>query len=301
MKIFLVFITVFTGWVLMASPAFACTSFAVYGNNVFYGMNFDYFLVPLKFFIDTHGSIKTFHLAFNVKYRGMDIFAKTGGMNSNGLFGACQGLLPFIETPSSTGKDEVFIALFYESFASLNKVQEVEHLLGSKRLLNLPGLSNHNFYADTSGNAMIIEPGEDENHIAKIEGNFMVMTNFPLRELKNKTYKEAKGFGSDRYKIAYEYLKNNSDNFSVDKGFELLRKTINKDPGFATSCSMVFDPGKNEIFIAIAGDFNKIWKVSLEESSIETFSGFNTAIKKPLNSNGLLALDVFTKTINDTV
>ena len=286
----------------MASPVFACTSFAVYGNNIFYGMNFDYFLVPLKFIIDTHGSIKTFHLALLCQVFRYGYFRQTlAGMNSNGLFGTCQGLLPFIETPSSPGKDEVFIALFYESFSSLNNVQEVENLLGNRRLLNMSGFSNHNFYADTSSNAMIIEPGENENHIIKIEDNFMVMTNFPVHELKNKTYTEAKGFGADRYKIAYEYLKNNSDNFSVDKGFELLQKAVNKDPEFATSCSMIFDPSEKEIFVAIAGDFNKIWKVSLKESSIETFSGFNTSIKRPLDFNGLMALEVSTKTLNDTV
>jgi hypothetical protein len=301
MKKILIFIIVIIGSVLIAPPLFACTSFAVYGNSVFYGMNFDYFHVPLKFIMDTHGSIRAFHLAFNVKFQGMNIFAKTGGMNSNGLFGACQGLLPFIETPSPMGKDEVFIAIFYESFASLDKAQEVENLLAGRRLLNLPGLSNHNLYADTSGNAMIIEPGEDENHITRIENNFMVMTNFPVHELKDKKYSDAKGFGADRYKIAYEYLKDNSDNFSVDKGFELLQKAINKDPGFATSCSMIFNPDKNEIFIAVSGDFNKIWKVSLRESVIETYSGFNRSVKYPLDSNGLMALEISTKTLNDTV
>jgi hypothetical protein len=301
MKRMYIFLIICIGSIFIASPLFACTTFAVFGNQVLYGMNFDYFLVPLKFIIDTHGSIKTFHLAFNVKLPGMDFFAKTGGMNSKGLFGACQVLMPPVEAPSQAGNNDVFIAMFYETFAPLDKVQTVENLLKDKRLINFPGASHHNLYADTSGNAMIIEPGADKNHITKIEDNFIVMTNFPIHGLKGKNYSEAKGMGADRYKIAYEYLRDNVDNFTIDKGFELLQKAINKDPGLATRCSMIFDPIKNEIFIAIDGNFNKIWKVSLEESTIETFSGFDTSIKKPLDSNGLMALEISIKTLNDTV
>jgi hypothetical protein len=125
---------------------FACTSFAVYGNQVFYGMNFDYFLVPLQLIIDAHGSIKAFHLAFNIQFQRMDIFGKTGGMNSKGLLGACQVLMPAIEAPIQAGGNDVFIAMFYESFAHLNKVQALENLLKEKRLRNLKGLSYHKFY-----------------------------------------------------------------------------------------------------------------------------------------------------------
>jgi hypothetical protein len=64
---------------------------------------------------------------------------------------------------------------------------------------------------------------------------------------------------------------------------------------------MIFDPIHNEIFIAIDRNFNKIWKASLEESTIETFSGFNISIKKPLDSKGLMALEISIKTLNDTV
>lgn len=64
---------------LTAGPACACTSFAVYGNKVVYGMNFDYVLAPLKFIIDTHGSVKTFHLKFKLDLPGTELFVKTGG------------------------------------------------------------------------------------------------------------------------------------------------------------------------------------------------------------------------------
>lgn len=295
------FLIVFLGAIFIANPLYACTGFAVFGSQVFYGMNFDYFSTALKFIMDTHGPIKTFHLAFNVKLPGMDYFAKTGGMNSKGLFGTCQMLMPAVEAPLPAGVHDVFVPMLYESLAFLSNVQEVENLLAGKRLINFPGISNHNLYADTSGNAMIIEPGTDTNHITKIENNFIVMTNFPVRGLKGKQYTPAEGMGADRYKIACEYLGSNAGHFSVDQGFELLQKTINRNPGLSPLCSMIFNPGRNEILIAINGDFKKIWKVFLEESTIETFSGFGKSVKKPLDSNGLLALKVSTQTLNDTV
>jgi len=39
---------------VFSSSAFACTSFALYGNQIFYGMNFDYFSIPLKFLTVRH-------------------------------------------------------------------------------------------------------------------------------------------------------------------------------------------------------------------------------------------------------
>jgi hypothetical protein len=45
--------------------------------------------------------------------------------------------------------------------------------------------------------------------------------------LKGKDYLEANGMGADGYKIAYGYLRENADNFSIEKGFELLQKVIN--------------------------------------------------------------------------
>ena len=37
-----------------SSSAYACTSFALYGPQIFYGMNFDYFSIPLKFLIESN-------------------------------------------------------------------------------------------------------------------------------------------------------------------------------------------------------------------------------------------------------
>ena len=55
---------------------------------------------------------------------------------------------------------------------------------------------------------------------------------------------------------------------------------------------MVFDPEKGEVYIALKGDFTRIWKVSIADGTIETFSGFGRAEKAQLDSSGILASDM---------
>ena len=56
----IIIVTVF----LPLSDVYACTSFAVYSNPVYYGMNFDFASLPMKFLISVNGDIRTFHLEF---------------------------------------------------------------------------------------------------------------------------------------------------------------------------------------------------------------------------------------------
>ena len=47
---------------------------------------------------------------------------------------------------------------------------------------------------------------------------------------------------------------------------EVLNLAKNKSETYPTECSMVFDPNKKEIFISLEGNFDKTWRVSLEDS-----------------------------------
>ena len=87
---FILFIMLF----LCSETIYACTSFAVYANQVYYGMNFDFINLPIKFLISVNGDIRTFHLAFERTIGEMKFFVHTAGMNSLGLFSSCQELHP---------------------------------------------------------------------------------------------------------------------------------------------------------------------------------------------------------------
>jgi len=45
---------------------------------------------------------------------------------------------------------------------------------------------------------------------------------------------------------------------------------------YPTRCSMVFDPNNLEIYVYLEKNFNKIFKLSLENQTIETYSGIES-------------------------
>jgi hypothetical protein len=50
---------------------------------------------------------------------------------------------------------------------------------------------------------------------------------------------------------------------------------------------MIFDPEKRQIYICLEGEFEKIWKVSLESRTIETYDGFGSFKRVPIPAEGI--------------
>jgi len=118
------------------------------------------------------------------------------------------------------------------------------------------------------------------------------MTNFPVYQLKGKSYKEAEGIGSERYKIAHRYIRSNLKDFDTEKGMEVLKRAQSMSEIYPTRSSMVFDPYKKEIFICLEGNFDKIWKVSLVNQSIGTWRGFTSFRRQPIPAEGVSGADL---------
>lgn len=280
-----------------SSSAHACTSFALYGPQIFYGMNFDYFTIPLKFMIESNRGMNIFHLSFlydqtvdDPEYRGY--FAKTCGINSKGLFCASQEIEPHVEGRKNPGENEVHIDDQYETISKHSSVDQVEKSIKGRQWIQYIGPSIHNMFADIKGNAIVTETDNKENFITRIEDEFIVMSNFPNHGMAGKSYKEAVGAGADRYMTAWGHIMENLGSFGVDKGFELLEKVSLNDEECSTLCSMVFQPQANHIYIAVDQDYESIWKVSLNSSTIETHRGFDKYYKTPLGGEGILASDL---------
>lgn len=280
-----------------SSSAYACTSFALYGPQIFYGMNFDYFSIPLKFLIESNMGMNTFHLSFlydqtveDPEYK--DYFAKTCGINSKGLFCASQEIEPYIEGHKQAGKSEVHIDDQYEAISRYSSVDQIEKIIKGKQWIQFIGPSIHNLFADINGNAIVTETDNNENFITHIENEFIVMSNFSNHGLAGKFYKEAVGAGADRYITAYNNIMENMNSFSVDKGFELLEKVSLREKDCSTQCSMIFQPQTNHIYIAVYQNFETIWKVSLSNKTIETHRGFDKYFQAQLGEDGILASDL---------
>ncbi|UCE19665.1 MAG: hypothetical protein JSV84_04785 [Gemmatimonadota bacterium] len=270
------------------SSPFACTSFAVYAERTLYGMNFDYSDVAVRFTIRSKGDLKVFQMEFQQE----DIFLPTVGMNSEGFFASLQMLFPEMEYTESSGEDEVYTGqLFGESLFRFNTVGEVNEFIRDKRVIHWY-MTLHSLFADTLGDAMIVEPGDRENDITRIENNFIVMTNFPVGQFRGRSYTEVEGSGAKRYKTAYQHILDHFETFDLNRALETLEKSVLTTENFSTQCSMVFDPEGGEVFIALKRDFKRIWKVSLGGGTIKTYSGFDEVRKLPLDSLGVLASEI---------
>jgi len=297
MKLKFVFLIVFLTILLPLSNVWACTSFAVYSNQIYYGMNFDFVNLPMKFLISTNGDLRSFHLAFERTMGDMKFFVNTAGMNDKGLFSSCQELHPMSEYHTERNEKNMFVFELYEAITGCKSAGEIEGIARTLPLIDMPGVSVHNFFADTTGKAFVTEAGAPETTIIEKENNFMVMTNFPNRSMVGKNYKEAQGKGDERYIICNEYLQKHASDFNIEKSFQLLEMCINKDPLYPTSCSMVFDPQKQEVFIVLKQNFSKILKLSITKGTIENFKGYekNISLSIPIGAEGLLVKDVYQK------
>ncbi|MBN1875472.1 MAG: hypothetical protein JXA33_14675 [Anaerolineae bacterium] len=270
------------------SLPFACTSFAVYSNETFYGMNFDYPDVEIRFTINPSGNLKVFQMEF-AQGNG---WAATVGMNSAGLFSSCQMLYPEAPAAVSLGPDDLYLWQVYgKALFSFDNIANVAEFIADKKIIH-DSVTLHDLFADTQGDAMIVEVGEKENAITRLEHDFIVMTNFPNKDFAGKSYKTVEGVGAERYKIAYENISKHIAAFDVARGLETLEKAVMSGESASTLASMVFDPEKGEVYIALKGDFGKIWKVSIVDGTIETFSGFSKARKMELGPAGVLASDL---------
>jgi len=166
----------------------------------------------------------------------------------------------------------------------------VRDLLHEGRLIQGHGVTLHSLFADKHGDAMVVEAGHEGNKIVNKKDKFLVMTNFPNSDFVNVAVQDIEGAGAERYKAAHKYLLQNADSFCVDSAMKLLEHVVNTNTSTPTRCSFVFDPEHAVVYLALEGSFDKIWKVSLENSTIETWKGFQAHKVLELGKAGMWEL-----------
>jgi hypothetical protein len=250
-------------------------------------MNFDYPAhLELRFAITEHNGINVFRQQF---VQG-SMVADIAGMNTHGLLSTQQLVGPTPENITGHSSNTLYLwDLHNGALTQFANIPQVIDWLTTRTLIHHPDIPLHSLLADASGQAVVAEVGGQGNALTPIEGEFHVMTNFPLYQFAGKSYEEVEGSGSTRYKIAYRYLLEQAEHFSIEHGLALLQAAINTSAEYPTRCSMVFDPMAQEIYVALEGDFEKIWKVSLQDGTMESWKGFREPIKFPLTAEGVLA------------
>jgi hypothetical protein len=103
---------------------------------------------------------------------------------------------------------------------------------------------------------------------------------------------ELYNYGADRYKTAGKYISNNIQDFDFNNGIEMLKSTAQSENIYKTVCSMLFSPSEKAVYIMLQRNFNKIWKLSINQNTIETFKGFDQELKIMLDSSGILASEL---------
>jgi hypothetical protein len=269
------------------SSPYGCTSFAVYADETIYGMNFDYPEVEIRFSIHDRDAMKIFWMEFE---QGGG-FGATVGMNSEGLFASCQMQFPEREPDAKSNVRDVYPwEVFDEALFGFASVADVNEFIRDRRVIDWT-ITLHDLFADVHGEAMVVEVGDQGNTITRIEDDFIVMTNFPNADFKDASYSEVEGVGADRYKLAYEHILDHLESFDVERGLEVLERAVSTGD-YATLSSMIFDPEKGEVYIALDRDFTRIWKASIEDETIETYAGFDRFERVGLDASGVLASDL---------
>ena len=265
-----------------STPASACTSFAVYGDEPIYGKNYDYEDVEMRFVVTDGGMGQDYFTMNNVVF-----------MNVKGLFGAKLAQSPAYSVRARAAGELYIDKLLPEVMSmqrrqhSLDVVRVLENIQ-DKKLVHRKGSTSHTIIADAQGDAAIIEAGRDENEILPIDGDFIVMTNFPNSNFKEVPYDQVTGMGADRYMTAHRYIQRNLDEFDVQRAFSVLALTAQEH----TLCSMVFAPAEKSVYLALDGEFLQRWKISISERTMETYQGFSKDIKLRIPDGGVLASDL---------
>ena len=268
----------------MAPVSSACTGFAVYSEEAWYGMNFDY---PSEYEIrwNTHSGEEGGFLYMSFLE---DFWIPTVGMNEHGVFATLQYQCPMIEGVACPGEGEMFVyQLFTEALHHCSSIEGVEAVLESADLVNLADLTLHALIADTSGRALIAETGSEGDCITMIDDDWLVMTNFRCGDFPQARPEEVEGVGAERYRRALNYIGDHHEGFGLTEAMATLETAVEPDGAWSTRASMVYRPSERAVYVSIDRDFGHIWRISMDDGTIGTFSGFEDERVQVVGEDGI--------------
>ncbi|MBD3277890.1 MAG: hypothetical protein GF388_06300 [Candidatus Aegiribacteria sp.] len=288
------FFTIVTSFILL-SPSLArgCSSFACYyENKPLYGMNFDWYPNAEILFDVREGEDGRRIFLMLYKLEGADP-VPVAGMNSLGLFSSLQVIDrdTGIRQPQD---DEAMIWMpFNMGLWEASDFGEIESQVDSVRLVQYDRIPLHVITAAPDRRAMIIEIGEEGNRTVEIgDDPFIVMTNFSVSESTGLPYDQATGTGADRYISAWESLQSVRGACDIDEALWVLESALNESPEFPTRASMVFDPDDNVVYVAVDGNMEKVWRISLSQRTVSDYRGLPEALWYELPDEGITSQEL---------
>ena len=264
------------------SPVPACTSFAVYGRETWYGMNFDNADWDIRLSVTRTGGRSVFWFEFG---NGLQLAA----MNDAGVFANLQILDQNVPQTYTNLAGGLSMGGLYEyAIEYSNSLEDLKRLIAGRRIVPWGGDELHSLIADRDGEAMIVEPFGSFHGVVPKEGPFVVMTNFPAYDFIGREPGSVYGIGADRYRIAHAYISEHVEDFGYEEAWATLERSV-QGPGayFPTRASFVLNPDTREVFLCFARDFSKVWRLSMDDGTIETFSGFEKQTSQRIGAAGV--------------
>ncbi len=295
--LFIVFLVFIQLWV--SAGSLACSSFAVFGEEVIYGSNLDWY-PPAQARLSIHPGKNDISF-FTLEYEMNRVFRRTMGMNSEGLMASLQ-TVPSGEELLDSGKQRIkaselvnlFISslrgsrkiyiseLFDWALANASRVEEVKEYLQENQLIQVPGFNLHIHIVDQYGNGIIVEIEDKGTVVLSNRDNFSLMTNF---------YNNRYTLGNEpcpRYRIINEIILDRIDGFSTSDGWDTLKASRQA----TTRVSMLYFPREGKVHISFNGDFSRIWGIDLERKELVEKVRFEEQKSFPLDSRGILSSEL---------
>lgn len=283
----LFFLTTFTILILVSiHPVIAQSigetglTFVAFSKNTFYGMNLGTTNGELRFRIKEKNKNRVLFIDLYTK----DEFSTIAAMNDHSVFITYQNHF------NSTNPVYLSPADFESKFGNL--------LFDNKRIPDPQNFSIDNnpliiaytnqLFASEFGKAFIVESLETSPIIFEKQQNWQILTSLPSAFTDVES---GNGFFhpfQQKNRVESEIRKYISD-FSLLDGFRVLQAA---HPLESQTASVVFEPSKNQIYIVLDKEFEKIWMINLDGATIETFSGFDKYHKGNIPEIGITSSDL---------
>ncbi|SFM29021.1 C45 family peptidase [Pelosinus propionicus] len=246
-----------------------CTSFAAYYGRPLYGMNFDFPMVDIKVTIEKSAAVK--FICFYIYV--FDGYSPLVGMNEHGSFVNLQELhmegdaSQLEECHASTEIDG--LQLFADYLNERITMDEIM-ALDSKTRLTLPeNYKIHSLFAAQNGQSTIIEGIKGKLLQQKISGQQQVMTNFAHVLHPDTAKLDLRFVGAERYVTTDRLLKKACNSLDVEQAMSILKSAFQTRGDYPTQCSWVFLPQDQTVYFRLTKNINCIWKISLQNETIE--------------------------------
>lgn len=259
-----------------------CTSFVLYSDKTYIGMNFDISDRPIS--LNLKGGDQ-----FLVMQKDGPSFLPAFGINAKGTFMNLMMVDPTGAGQYRRGKDCVHIIRIFEDVLG-GKIdpEGLNQLLLDKAIVNAPAISVHSMVAGKNREALVIEPGRGNIYLDPAGENFMALTNFPLSVFQGTAYSDVTGCGAERYKTCCRMMSENQNGFSEDIGFAILEKTSQSRGDFPTQFSMLAVPEDEVVYFMLKRDFRRRFAFSFGDHNIRTENGFEIQKNRLLDKKAIL-------------